>query len=219
MAAASGFVPASELGPSPSREAELEDLCSRQAEQIERLQDLATEPHPAASQPHGAIIRPEEVEAYTKILGALGKRVEDLERLTAKQAKAIEDLRKKNEGLGIEIYDVREMSRTIIQDACRRITAIEEKDKPENSETNQTRAKKIKEYLAENGTPGKFLDKRTMKLIEGRAVRFELLRSYLVIDKWQLNRALRTLIKMYPGEYCKKKLNKTTWLLVERPKL
>jgi len=99
----------------------------------------------------------------------------------------------------------------------RRIKALEHPEK--DSETNRMRAEKIKEYLAQNGTPGKFLNKRTLKLIEGRAVRFELLRSYLGCDKWQLNRALRTLFQIYPGEYCKKKLNKTTWLLVERPKL
>ena len=154
-----------------------------------------------------------------QLLSDLSKKVEDLERLTAKQARELDDLKKQVKENGQEVYDVHEMAKGIIGDACKRITALEEKDRPENSETNQIRAKKIKEYLAENGTPGKFLDKRTMKLIEGRAVRFELLRSYLEIDKWQLNRALRTLTKMYPGEYCKKKLNKTTWILVERPKL
>lgn len=218
-AALPSFQSAVDLGPSPSENEQLRELCSRQAEQIERLQDLATEPQQATSQPQGAIIRPEEKQALIELLSTLGKRVGDLEKLTAKQAKKIEDLEKKNKDLDKEIYEVRQMARTIIQDACKRITAIEDRDKPENSETNQIRAKKIKTYLAENGTPGKFLDKRTMKLIEGRAVRFELLRSYLEIDKWQLNRALRTLIKMHPGEYCKKKLNKTTWLLVERPKL
>lgn len=88
-----------------------------------------------------------------------------------------------------------------------------------NSIINKIRAERIREYLNENGTPGKFLDRRTRKLVEGRAVRFELLRSYLKCDKFQLNRALRTLFQEYPGEYCKKRLNKTTWLLVERPKL
>lgn len=42
-AALSGFQSAAELGPSPSMESELEALCHSQAEQLERLQDLAKE--------------------------------------------------------------------------------------------------------------------------------------------------------------------------------
>jgi hypothetical protein len=213
-AALPAFQLASNLGPSPSREQELEERCARQAEENERLREMLE----GAEAPQ-ACIHPNEKQAFLQVLSDLAKRVEHLEKLAAREAAENEDLRKKNKELDGEIYEVRQMARTIIQDACKRITAIEEKSKPENSETNQIRAKKIKEYLAENGTPGKFLDKRTRKLVEGRAVRFELLRSYLEIDKWQLNRALRALLKMYPGEYCKKKLNKTTWILVERPKL
>lgn len=178
-AALPGFLPASDLGPSPSREAELETLCHSQAEQLERLQDLAKEQAEQIGLLRDGIVRLQnEVASCVQFQGRIA---EDLAR------------------------------------GLQRIRALENPEK--DSETNNMRAEKIKDYLAENGTPSKFLDKRTMKSIEGRAVRFELLRSYLEIDKWQLNRALRTLIKMYPGEYCKKKLNKTTWLLVERPKL
>jgi hypothetical protein len=133
-AAASGFVPASELGPSPSREAELEDLCSRQAEQIERLQDLATEPQQPTRQPQGAIIRPEEKQALAQLLSDLAKRVEDLEKLTARQARRIEDLENQVRENGQEVYDVHEMAKGIIGDACKRITAMEERDKPQKTD-------------------------------------------------------------------------------------
>jgi len=178
-AAASGFVPASDLGPSPSEADQLRELCSRQAEQIERLQDLAKE--------------------QTEQIGLLR---DGIVRLQSEVASCVK---------------LQENHSAVLNKLIDRTCSLE--NKKNDSEINKERARKIAEYLAENGTPGKFLDKRTMKLIEGRAVRFELLRSYLEIDKWQLNRALRTLTKMHPGEYCKKKLNKTTWILVERPKL
>jgi TolA-binding protein len=179
VAALPGFQSAAELAPPPSREQELEEQCSRQAEQIERLQDFAKE-----------------------------------------QAEQIGLLRDGIVRLQGEVASCIQFSGKIAEDLARSLQRIKVLENPEkDSEINNQRAEKIKEYLAENGTLGKFVDKRTRKLIEGRAVRFELLRSYLDIDKWQLNRALRTLLKMHPGEYCKKKLNKTTWILVERPKL
>jgi hypothetical protein len=88
-----------------------------------------------------------------------------------------------------------------------------------DTETNRSRAEKIKLYTSENATIYKFIDRRSGKSTEGRIVKFELLRLHLNCDKWQLNRALATLIKLYPGEYCKKKLNKNKWFLVELPKL
>jgi len=91
--------------------------------------------------------------------------------------------------------------------------------KKADSEINKARAEKIREYLHDSGTPGKFLNKRTGKFIEGKAARFEVLRGHLVIDKYKLNRALHSLFRTYPGEYCTKKINKKSWVLVERPKL
>lgn len=134
MAGVLDFQPASELGPSPSRESELEALRHSQAEQLERLQDLATERQPATRQPQGATIRPEEKQALIQLLSDLGKRIEDLERLTARQAREIEDLKKKNTELDKEIYETRQMAVTIIQDACKRITVLEDKGKPQKTD-------------------------------------------------------------------------------------
>jgi hypothetical protein len=207
-AAASGFQLASEIGPSPSEREAFETLLQSQASQLEDLRAagprLAAGPDLATLQKIGELLQAnKELQATLKDQSEqIGLLRDGIVRLQAEVASSLQSQGRQAEDLARGLQ---------------RIRALENPKK--DSETNNKRAAKIKEYLAENGTPGKFLDKRTMKLIEGRAVRFELLRSYLEIDKWQLNRALRSLLKIYPGEYCKKKLNKTTWILVERPKL
>ena len=85
------FQCAADLGPSPSREAELEDICSRLAAENEQLRDAADQPVQQA-RPAQAGIKPEERQALIQLLSDLGKRVEDLERITAKQGKQIEDM-------------------------------------------------------------------------------------------------------------------------------
>jgi chromosome segregation ATPase len=228
MNAALGFQPASELPSSSSREQELEGIIKRQSEQLEKLQDELSAPS----------IRPDELQKLIILLNTFDGRIRELEGEVERQAIQIDDLCKEAKANVQEVYEVRTLLKDAVDklkvevassnqfverladdignDRCR-IKALEHPQR--ESEINRKRAEKIREYLVENGTPGKFLDKRTHKLVEGKAVRFELLRSYLDCDKWQLNRALRTLFQIHPGEYCKKKLNKTTWLLVERPKL
>jgi len=224
------FIVASEPPPSPSEREALEDTIRRQAAQLEKLQDGGSQ--------QKAGIKPDELQKLIILLNGFDGRIKELEKLVERQAILIEDLGKESKETGQEIYEIRTLSKDAVDklraevassnqfverladdignDRCR-IKALEHPQR--ESEINLKRAEKIREYLSENGTPGKFTDKRTRKLIEGKAIRFELLRSYLDCDKWQLNRALRTLFQIYPGEYCKKKLNKTTWLLVERPKL
>jgi hypothetical protein len=135
-AALSDFQLASELGPSPSEADQLRELCSKQAEQIEQLQDLATEPQQAEKQPQGTVMQPAEKQALIEILSDLGEKVKALELLTAKQARQIEDLQKEVKASGQEIYDVHEMARTIISDACKRISAIENRNKPKETDVN-----------------------------------------------------------------------------------
>lgn len=135
-AALPGFMSASDLGPSPSENEQLRELCREQAEQIERLQDgIESRPElkcpPAKAQ---ASLRPDEKQQLLQVISNLGHRVEDLERLAARQARETEELRKKNKDLDKELYEVRQMARTIIQDACKRITAIEDKNKPQKTD-------------------------------------------------------------------------------------
>lgn len=229
-AALPGFQSAAKLDPSPSREDELEDLVRRQAEQLERLQDGWIEPQSAPKCPP-VTMKPEEKQALIQLLNDLGRRIEDLERLTTKQGKELEG---QSEQMGLlrdgivrlqnEVVSCKQLQDESIfrlaQDIAadrRRIASLEH---PKiDTETNRARAEKIIQYASGNATPYKFIDRKSGKSVEGRIVKFEMLRLHLDCDKWQLNRALATLIKLHPGEYCKKKLKKNKWFLVELPKL
>lgn len=235
-----GFVPASDI-PSRNltREEELEEQVRQsKAETLRVLELLGSEP--ARNLTTGP--KPQEWQALQTVLSDLLEANRDLHERLGKQGRQIEELKNTNKQLQRDVHDIRELAKESIDGiksevaSCKQLIddfsgrlaldialdrqRLAKLEHPEiNSRTNVDRAEKIKEYLAENGTPGKFRDKRNSKMIEGKAVRFELLRSYLDCDKWQLNHALRALFRKYPGEYCKRKLNKTTWLLVERPKL
>jgi outer membrane murein-binding lipoprotein Lpp len=237
MSAALDFQPASELVPASSREEALEELISKQSELPERLQDDDLRALKSSSG-----MKPEEKQRLVLLLSYMASKVQELEAERDRQARDIEDLRQELSEMHETIIAIRNFSKEAIgglksevascnqllnsemgrlaediaQDR-RRITALEN---PEHaSETNQKRAAKIRAYAAGNASPYKFIDRRSKKQVEGRVVKFELLRLHLDCDKWQLNRALATLIKMYPGEYCKKKLKRNKWFLVELPKL
>lgn len=123
-AALSGFQLASELGPSPSREAELEDLCSRQAAQLERLQDSRTENIPAPKSP--PVMRPEEKQALVQLLSDLSEKVKALELLTARQARQIEYLEKSHKEVRLDIEWIQESFPPQIAESKRRLKALEE---------------------------------------------------------------------------------------------
>jgi uncharacterized coiled-coil protein SlyX len=88
------FQLASEMGPSPSREAELEERCRRMAAENELLREMVDTPDatPSANRPE-APLKPEEKQKLLEVISNLGHRIEDLEKLTAKQAREIEELR------------------------------------------------------------------------------------------------------------------------------
>jgi hypothetical protein len=124
-AALPDFQLASEIGPSPSEADQLREQCSRQAEQIERLQELVTEAQPADKQPKGAIIKPEEKQALVQLLSDLAKQVEDLERLTARQAKEIQDLKKSKAEAEEDIRQIREYFPKLVAEDRARLTMLE----------------------------------------------------------------------------------------------
>lgn len=91
-AALPGFQPASDLGPSQSREQELEDLCSRQAEQIERLQD-GVESQPELKGPPAKVqasLRPDEMQKLLQIISDLDSRLKLVELQSEKRIKDLE---------------------------------------------------------------------------------------------------------------------------------
>lgn len=218
-----GFQPASEIPRrNLSREIELEEKIRASEVEIERLRDVAdgAPSGPAAGKPATTGPKPQEWQALQTVISDLLEANRELQATAKKQALQIEDLQKAKKDLQEDIEQIREYFPKLVSEDRARLKALECKPPEENSEISRKRAERIKEYVKENGTPRKFLDRGTGKYIEGRFVRFDHLRSYLDnCGKWQLNRALRALFNIYPGEYCKKKLNKTTWVLVERPKL
>lgn len=127
-AALPAFQLASEIGPSPSETEQLRDLCSRQAEQIERLEALA-ECHNPAPKSQAGTIRPEEKQALIQLLSDLGRRIEDLERLTAKQGKQIEDLQKEVKANGQEVYEVHDLAKYCLQSLSKRLSSLEDGSK------------------------------------------------------------------------------------------
>lgn len=118
MSASLGFVPASELGPSPSREEDLENLIRVQAAQIERLMEEG----PRQAESPG--IKPEEKQALVQLLSDLGERIKELELLTAKQARQIEDMENVNNRLEQQITDVKGLAKDRISELLAEIVDI-----------------------------------------------------------------------------------------------
>lgn len=118
MVAAMGFQPASELGPSPSREETLEDLVRSQAAQIERLWE------DGARQAERPGIRAEEKQALVQLLSDLGERIKELELLAAKQARQIEEMDNVNNRLEQQITDVKGLAKDRISELLAEIVDI-----------------------------------------------------------------------------------------------
>lgn len=170
------FQLASELGPSPSREEDLEDLCSRQAEQLERLQGLATEPRGAVKLPAGTIIiRSEEKQALIQVISDLGKRVEDLERLTARRDKEIEDLHKALKEAQQDIVWIQETFPPQIAEGLRRLKALEEGPDLSDNATVQRHITALYDHMDAIGRKQvSFLEaSRCLKLSKSRILQFK----------------------------------------------
>lgn len=139
MASSLGFVPASELPPSPSREQELESIIRRQATQLEQLQDGGAQ--------RGSV-EPREVRKFVEIISVLEGRIKELEILAKKQAMQIDDLRNVNnrseeavesvkclakDRIGelvaeiVDIRDARKLDNERVKDHAEWLTDLEEK--------------------------------------------------------------------------------------------
>jgi predicted RNase H-like nuclease (RuvC/YqgF family) len=132
-----------------------------------------------------------------------------------RQERTIEQLTKENEKLRNEMYDLREMTKCVIKDISVRLSVVEKEKR--DSQTSIERAERMKGYLSTCTRMETFRDRKTQSVVKGRCATFESLRGYLDCDKWQLNRAIKALTKKYPGKFAVRKLNKTSWALVELP--
>jgi chromosome segregation ATPase len=135
-AALSAFQLASDLGPSPSREAELEEQCRRMAAENERLQDIAAEAHEDAS--------PEEKQKFFEIISKLDARIKELEK---PKDELQETVKQQSEQIGLlrdgivrlqnEVASCIQQQGQIAGDLAtglRRIKAMEERNKPQKTD-------------------------------------------------------------------------------------
>mgnify|MGYP000851691254 CR=1 FL=1 len=130
MVEAIGFQPASELGPSASREEMLEDLVRSQAAQIEKLREEG------ARQAESPGIRPEEKQALVQLLSDLGERIKELELLAAKQARQIEEMDNVNNRLEQQITDVKGLAKDRISELLAEIVDIRNAQKVDRKYVN-----------------------------------------------------------------------------------
>ena len=118
------FQCAADLGPSPSREAELEDICSRLAAENEQLRD-ATEQPAQQARPTPAGIKPEERQVLIQLLSDLREQAKehsrDIERLQKENA----DLKKSVAEAQQDIAWVQENFPKLIAEDRRRLAAVE----------------------------------------------------------------------------------------------
>jgi uncharacterized coiled-coil protein SlyX len=117
------FQLASELGPSLSREEELEGMVRNLTNELEELQGRETEPQPGQKCPPA--MKPEERQALLQVLSDLGERVKSLELLTAKQAKEIEDLKNAKNDHAEDIAEIRDHFPRLIGEVKVRLNALE----------------------------------------------------------------------------------------------
>jgi uncharacterized coiled-coil protein SlyX len=137
-AALPAFQLASEMGPSPSREAELEERCRRMAAENELLREMVDTPDatPSANRPE-ASLKPEEKQKLLEVISNLGHRIEDLEIMTTKQAREIEELKKQVRDSQKDIEWIQESFPPQIAESKRRLKALEEGPDPSDNATVQ----------------------------------------------------------------------------------
>lgn len=115
----------------------MEDIIQRQATQLEKLQDGG----------YGGNILPGEIRKFVEITSVLEGRIKALEQLTEKQSILIDDLRKEVKANGQEVYEVHDMAKTIIGDACKRITALEEGPDPSEDISAQGHVEELYKHM------------------------------------------------------------------------
>jgi len=167
MAGVLGFQPASELCPSPSRDSELEALCSLQAEQLERLQDHANEPR--------AIIRPEEKQALVQLLSDLGEQGKAQVKQIEKMVREIDDLRKALKEAEEDIEQIRLYFPKLISEDRKRLTTLEQGSALSDNATVQGHITKLYAHMEAIGRKQvSFLEaSKCLKLSKSRVLQFK----------------------------------------------
>jgi len=187
-----GFVPASQILPKNlNREEELEEQVRQDATEKERLRELLS--RAKIAQPAG--IKPQEWQALQIVINDLLEAKRELQATVRRQTLQIEELQKANKDLQQEVYDVHEMARTIISDVAKRVTAIEDKGKPKETDNNKDHLNRLAQELllrAKSGQKG-VTYKEAAKILNINKVRVCQLRTLIASDSrfdvsWHPNR-------------------------------
>lgn len=140
-----GFQPASELPPSASREDALEALVKSQAAIIEKLEVALDGPTQTPTQQTN--MSPVERQKILQILSDLDKRITDQESLTAMLKKAVEVLQGDTKEDGQKIHEVHELAKYSLSTLSKRLTTIEDRRKPQDTDANLARVEAICQEL------------------------------------------------------------------------
>jgi uncharacterized protein YoxC len=123
------FQLASELPPSPTREQVLEDKIREQATQLERLQD-------DGPQKKATGIKPDELQKLIILFNTFDGRIKELEQLTEKQAKLIEDMKNVNYRSEEAVIAVKGLAKDRIGELIAEIVDIRAARKLDNERVN-----------------------------------------------------------------------------------
>jgi len=135
-----GFLPASELPASPSREEQLEAIIRTQAAALERLEAMLDgQPQQQA----GGSMSGQEKAAIIAALSKLDDRIKLLELAVEKIQKDLKTAQDAVKESGQEVYDVHEMARSVIGDTCKRVTRLEDRSKPQDTPDNRAHIEAI----------------------------------------------------------------------------
>jgi len=135
-----GFLPASELPASPSREEQLEAIIRTQAAALERLEAMLDgQPQQQA----GGSMSGQEKAAIIAALSKLDDRIKLLELAVEKIQKDLKTAQDAVKESGQEVYDVHEMARIVIGETCKRVTRLEDRSKPQDTPDNKAHVEAI----------------------------------------------------------------------------
>jgi DNA repair exonuclease SbcCD ATPase subunit len=138
------FQLASELGPSPSREEELEGMVRNLTNELEELRSSGTEPQPGQKCPPA--MKPEERQALLQVLSDLGEKNKELEARILTLEKSIIDIKNVNDQTNERIRKVKSLAKDSIGELHNEIVDIQD-NKTVDKETVNDMRKDLDEAL------------------------------------------------------------------------
>jgi len=192
-----GFVTASEIPPGNlSREEELEELVRKLSADAERRSDMDNSgPASQATRNLTTDPKPQEWQALQIVISDLLEANKELQATVKKQAQQIEDLENANKDLQEDIEQIRDYFPKLLTEDRKRLRALEQKNKPQETEINKEHIHKLAQELlarAEMGQKG-VTYKEAAKILGIKKARVCQLRTLIASDSrfdisWHPNR-------------------------------